>query len=96
MPNHRAQYEPVAWWFTRGRLGRSLKERYEVAPELPAKILTLVRKLDAIEGDQLLRREDANGPSISVQELVSASARSIAELDAPAPVDGLDKKSTGF
>jgi hypothetical protein len=79
------RYEPVAWWFTRARLGRALRGRYEVPAELPAELLTLVRKLDAIEGDQLLRREDANGSSISVQEVISGSARSVAELDAPAP-----------
>jgi hypothetical protein len=53
MPNARAQYEPVAWWFTRRRIGRS--ERYQVSKELPPDLLTLVRKLDALEGNQLLR-----------------------------------------
>jgi hypothetical protein len=46
MPNDRAQYEPVAWWFTRQRLGRSLRERYEVPNELPASLLTLVASVD--------------------------------------------------
>ena len=55
MPNARAQYEPVAWWFTRRRIGRSLGERYQVSKELPPNLLTLVGKLDALEGNQLLR-----------------------------------------
>jgi hypothetical protein len=41
-----AQYEPVAWWWTRNQIGRDLKELYEVPKELPPKLLTLVRKLD--------------------------------------------------
>jgi hypothetical protein len=55
MPNARAQYEPVAWWFTRRRIERSLSERYQVSKELPPNLLTLVGKLDALEGNQLLR-----------------------------------------
>jgi len=74
-PNARARFEPVAWWFTRERIGHELHERYPVLQELPPRLLTLVRqlgpvdsnqlpqekppnwisKLDAIEGDQLLR-----------------------------------------
>ena len=29
-----------------GRIGQGLRERYEVAPELPPKLQALVRKLD--------------------------------------------------
>ncbi len=54
-PNARARFEPVAWWFTRARIGRSLRERYQAPEELPPTLLTLVRKLDALEGNQLLR-----------------------------------------
>jgi hypothetical protein len=35
--------------------GRELKERYHVLKDLPAKLLTLTRKLDAMEGNFLLR-----------------------------------------
>ena len=55
MPNVRAQYEPVAWWLTKRRLGRSLRERYEDPTELPPGLLTLVKKLHALEGNQSLR-----------------------------------------
>lgn len=48
-----AQFEPVAWWWTRNRIGQALRELYEVPKELPPKLLTLVRKLDAVEGNQL-------------------------------------------
>jgi hypothetical protein len=54
-PNARARLEPVAWWFTRGRIGRSLRERYQVPEELPPALLTLVKKLNTLEGNQLLR-----------------------------------------
>jgi len=46
MATQSAQYEPVAWWWTRKEIGRELSERYEVPQELPPKLLTLVRRLD--------------------------------------------------
>jgi hypothetical protein len=45
-PNARARFEPVAWWFTRQRIGRSLRERYQAPEDLPPSLLSLVRKLD--------------------------------------------------
>ena len=53
MATQSAQYEPVAWWWTRNRIGQALRELYEVPKELPPKLLTLVRKLDAVEDNQL-------------------------------------------
>ena len=50
MATERAEYYP-AWW----RIGRSLRYYFEVPAELPLELLTLIRKLDAIEGDYLLR-----------------------------------------
>jgi hypothetical protein len=41
-----AQFEPVAWWWTRNRIGKDLRKIYEVPKELPPKLLTLVSKLD--------------------------------------------------
>ncbi len=29
-----AHYEPVAWWFTRNRIGRDLREQYKIPTEL--------------------------------------------------------------
>jgi hypothetical protein len=50
-----ATSEPIiAWWLDAERVGQSLRERYQVPEELPPKLLKLVRKLDAIEGNQLL------------------------------------------
>jgi hypothetical protein len=50
-----ATNEPViTWWLDAERVGQSLRERYQVPEELPPKLLKLVRKLDAIEGNQLL------------------------------------------
>ncbi len=54
MPNV-ANFEPIAWWWTRNEIGRDLRKRYEVPKELPPKLQTLVLKVDAIEGNQLLR-----------------------------------------
>jgi hypothetical protein len=65
-----AQFEPVAWWWTKNQIGRDLREVYEVPKELPPKLLalvgnlaestspqsgTLLTKLDAIEGNYLSR-----------------------------------------
>ena len=49
--NAQYEYEPFAWWLTREQIGRDLRERYAVAQELPPRLLPLVRKLDAVEGD---------------------------------------------
>ena len=45
------EYEPLAWWLTRERIGQDLRERYAVAQELPERLLALVRKLDPVEGN---------------------------------------------
>jgi hypothetical protein len=41
-----AQFEPVAWWWTRNQIGRDLRELYDVPKDLPPELLTLVRKWD--------------------------------------------------
>ena len=46
-------YEPFAWWLAREGIGRDLRERYAVSEELPPSLITLVKKLDAVEGNQL-------------------------------------------
>jgi hypothetical protein len=45
MATQPAQFEPVAWWWTRNQIGRDLRELY-VPKDLPPELLTLVRKLD--------------------------------------------------
>jgi hypothetical protein len=42
MSDTHAQYEPVAWWFTRRLLGRELRNWYQVPEELPTRLLTLI------------------------------------------------------
>jgi hypothetical protein len=42
-------YEGLTWSFVREQIGQGLRERYQVPKELPAKLLALVRKLEAIE-----------------------------------------------
>jgi hypothetical protein len=85
-----ARFEPAAWWFTRSRIGRALRQEYDIPTELPSNLLALFRQLDAIEGNQLFRefrRGDTADSAISTKDLIFASERSIAELDAPAPAD---------
>ena len=53
MANERAEYYS-AWW----RIGDSLRDCFEVPTEFPPNLLTLVKKLDAIEGKYLLRHSD--------------------------------------
>jgi hypothetical protein len=47
--NH-PQYAGIAWWLTRNKIGRSLREHYEAPAELPASMLALIRKLDRWKG----------------------------------------------
>jgi hypothetical protein len=42
-------YEGLTWRLVRERIGHCFRERYEVPEELPAKLLALIKKLDAIE-----------------------------------------------
>jgi hypothetical protein len=56
MQLNNSPYEVSAWVLTRERIGQSLRERYQVAKELPRSLLTVVKKLDAVEGNLLLRR----------------------------------------
>jgi hypothetical protein len=44
-----AQFEPVAWWYTREEIGRGLREYYGPAGDLPARLQLLVEKLDESE-----------------------------------------------
>jgi hypothetical protein len=43
------------WWFVIARIGQDLRARYQVPKELPPKLLALLVKLDAIEGNCSLR-----------------------------------------
>src|SRR6266581_3489153 len=45
VPKNRAQYEPVAWWFTQRRIGRALRDCYPVSEDLPSLLLTLIGEL---------------------------------------------------
>ncbi len=63
---HAAFEPPFAWWLTRERIGQDLREHYAVPQEMSPRLLACIRnlsagapsllsKLDAIEGNQLLR-----------------------------------------
>ena len=60
MATQRAHYEPLAWWLTRERIGQDLRERYPALEELPRRLLTLVRKLDSVEGNPLPQETPPN------------------------------------
>ncbi len=60
MATQRAQYEPFAWWLTRERIGRELHECYPVLQELPPRLLTLVRKVDAVDSNHSLPEKPPN------------------------------------
>jgi hypothetical protein len=41
-----AQFEPVAWWYTREEIGRGLRELYGPADDLPPRLQCLIGKID--------------------------------------------------
>ncbi len=73
MATQSAQFESVAWWWTRHEIGRDLRKRYEVPKELPPKLQSLVMKVDAIEGNQLLRPSD-RGQMVEARSLAGVKA----------------------
>jgi hypothetical protein len=64
-----AHFEPVAWWFTRKKIGRGLREHYEFAGDLPPRLLALIKELDGKSAIQFTkarptdRMPDPNQPS---------------------------------
>jgi hypothetical protein len=56
MPSCHTGFAPYDWWYARERIGQKLRERYVVPKDLPPQLLSLVRKLDAIEGKRLSNR----------------------------------------
>jgi hypothetical protein len=57
MQPNTSPYEVSAWVLTRERIGQSLRERYQVSTELPPALLTLVGKLDSLEGNLQATKE---------------------------------------
>jgi hypothetical protein len=53
---NREYYKGLTRWSIRDEIGLGLREHYQVPKDLPPKLLALVRKLDAVEGNQLSRR----------------------------------------
>jgi hypothetical protein len=49
---HAASKPVIAWWLDVEGVGESLQGRFQVPKELPPKLRKLIRKLDAIEGNQ--------------------------------------------
>jgi hypothetical protein len=41
-----AGYQPIAWWFTKRRLGRELRNLYQTGEELPPQLLALIGKIE--------------------------------------------------
>ncbi len=48
-------YQGLILWFVMARIGQGLRARYQVPKELPPTLWALVVKLDAAEGNYLLR-----------------------------------------
>jgi hypothetical protein len=42
VPETNAHFEPVAWWYTRKKIGRGLAQHYELADDLPPRLLALI------------------------------------------------------
>ena len=57
MAKESAGYEPYAWWLTREQIGLCLRKDYRVLQELPPRLLTLVRKLEAADATEDSERE---------------------------------------
>jgi hypothetical protein len=87
MATQSAQFEPVAWWWARNKIGRDLREFYEVPKELPTKLLALVSKLDAVDSNQsprsrtLLKKLDAFEGKCLSRSTPPAEPRSICPDD---------------
>jgi hypothetical protein len=47
--------ERLIWLFVMARIGQGLRDRFQFPKELPPILLSLIRKLDALEGNCLLR-----------------------------------------
>jgi len=56
-----AGYQPVAWWFTKRRLGRELRNLYQAIEELPPQLLALVRKLEGGPDTSLEAKGEGGG-----------------------------------
>jgi hypothetical protein len=57
-----AGYQPVAWWFTKRRLGRELRNLYQAIEEkLPPQLLALVRKLEGEPDTSLEAKSEGCG-----------------------------------
>jgi hypothetical protein len=67
--NNNSPYEVSAWILTRESIGQNLRERYQVAKELPPDLLTLVGKLDALEGNLQVVKELPRSLSKLVRKL---------------------------
>ena|SRR5215470_7737394 len=48
MPETNAHFEPVAWWYTRKKIGRDLAQHYELTDDLPPRLLALISEIGVI------------------------------------------------
>jgi hypothetical protein len=44
MPETNAHFEPVAWWYTRKKIGRDLAQ-HELTDDLPPRLLALISEI---------------------------------------------------
>ena len=61
VPEDGGRYQPVAWWFTKRRLGRELRNLYQATEELPPRLLALVSKLEGKPDTPLEAKGEGGG-----------------------------------
>jgi hypothetical protein len=47
VPETNTHFEPIAWWYTRKKIGRGLAQHYELADDLPPRLLALISEIGA-------------------------------------------------
>jgi hypothetical protein len=58
-----ARYQPVAWWFTKRRLGRELRNLYQAGEDSPPQLLALIGKLEGKSDSSLEAKDEGCGSS---------------------------------
>jgi hypothetical protein len=64
VPATNACFQPVAWWYTRKKIGRGLAQHYELANNLPPQLLVLIRVLD---GESAISIHDSSTDRLHAQ-----------------------------
>ena len=79
MPETNAHFEPVAWWYTRKKIGRGLAQHYELANDLPPLLLALISEIDgkpktSTQGSSADKPRAQSRPAFTTTNLTLADA----------------------